>query len=95
MADQFDQSGLVGGSAEWTLTPDQGVTLDGGYRSPNFGADTSKTDSYPSQEPRDAADYDPDLQAIVNAYNAHPVAHGADMSRTSASGSYNALPEKG
>lgn len=104
MADSFDTAGgLMPGPAEWTLTPDQGVTLDGAYRSPNFGGDTSKVDArspYPSQEPRDAAPYDPDLQAIANSFNASPVAHGADMGRsTPAQGSpavadYRSLPEK-
>ncbi len=88
--DSFDAAGLQPGAAEWTLTPDQGITLDGAYRSPNHGGDVSKTDArspYPSQEPRDAAPYDPDLQAIVNAYNAGAMpTHGADMKNTSAAG---------
>ena len=53
MADTFDDSGLMPGSAEWTLTPDQGMEAPG-IVIPTFGGDVGYTTAYPSQEPRQA-----------------------------------------
>ena len=53
MADQFDASGLMPGSAPWDLTPDQGMEAPG-FVPPLHGGDVRDDASsfYPSQEPR-------------------------------------------
>lgn len=61
MADQFDAfdvSGLVPNAAPWQLPPDAGISInDTGWRAPTFGGDVSNTTAYPSQEPRQAAEW--------------------------------------
>ena len=80
--DTIDNVGLAPGSAPWQLPGNQGITLNGVYRSPNFGGDITKTTAYPSQEPTQWPTYDPDLQAIANSFNTSPVQGGNDMRRS-------------
>lgn len=53
MADQFDDSGLVPGSAPWQLPPDAGMEAPG-WIPPVHGGDVKSTAQRPSQEPRQA-----------------------------------------
>ena len=51
MPDNFDASGLMPGSAPWTLTPDAGQEAPD-WTAPRYGGDVSSTTQRPSQEPQ-------------------------------------------
>src|SRR5215467_16160199 len=89
--DVIDGAGLVAGATPWQLTPDCGIEAPhafnvSGWTPPTFGGDISNTTMYPSQEPPSPASWPRDAQVIVNAFNANPIAHGADIRNIPAEG---------